>query len=170
MTNETLTNAWFHRLKAATRMLIKLNGGIEACAELTSLSKSQIGRCNSDKDPDLLPIPSVIRLEAECGNPVVTRAMAELHGCQLVNPDEQGHDDRCLMRDNAEMQQRNSEFQSGLYSAAGDNVITPNEAMRSLRDLQSLKQKISDVETGLTDVIAKGGQRGDLKLVYGGEQ
>ncbi len=169
MTNETMTNAWFHRLKAANRMLIKLNGGIEACSDLTSLSKSQIGRCNSDKDTDLLPIASVIRLEAECGNPVVTRAMAELHGFQLVNPNEKGEDGRCLMRDNAEMQQRNSEFQSGLYSAAGDNVITPNEALRSLRDLQSLKQKIADVETGLTEMIAKGGQKGDLRLVYGGE-
>lgn len=169
MTNETMTNAWFHRLKAANRMLIKLNGGMEACVDLTSLSKSQIGRCNSDKDPDLLPITSVIRLEAECGNPVVTRAMAELHGCQLVNPQEQGEDGRCLMRDNAEMQQRNSEFQAGLYAAAGDNVITHGEALRSMRDLQALKLKIADVETGLTEVLAKGGQKGDLKLVYGAQ-
>jgi hypothetical protein len=28
--NDTLTNAWFHRLKAANRLLIKKNGGIEA--------------------------------------------------------------------------------------------------------------------------------------------
>lgn len=169
MNNEAMTNAWFHRLKAANRMLIKLNGGIEACVDLTSLSKSQIGRCNSDKDTDLLPIASVIRLEAECGNPVVTRAMAELHGCQLVDPDEKGEDGRCLMRDNAEMQQRNSEFQSGLYAAVGDNVITPNEAVRSLKDLQALKLKIADVETSLTEVLAKRGYKGDIKLVYGAE-
>jgi hypothetical protein len=164
-----MTNAWFFRVKAANRMLIKHNGGIEACAEITSLSTSQVGRCHSDKDTDLLPLSATLRLEAECGQPYVTRAMAELNGCQLIDPRERGADGRCLMRDNAEFQQRNSEMQAGLYAAAADNVVTPAEALRSLKDLQETKRKLADVETGLTEIIAKGGQKGDLKLVYGGE-
>jgi hypothetical protein len=164
---DAMTNAWFYRVKAANRMLIKHNGGIDASAELTSLSPSQIGRCHSDKDTDLLPIAAVLRLEGECGTPYVTRAMAELNGCQLIDPREKGSDGRCIMRDNAEYQQRNSEFQAGLYAAAADNLVTPAEAARALRDLAETKQKLADVETGLTEIIAKGGQKGDLKLVYG---
>lgn len=162
-----MTNAWFHRIKAANRELIKRNGGIDASAELVSISATQIGRCHNDRDPDLLPTAAILQLEAECGNPIVTRAMAELHGCQLHDPDEKPADGRCLMRDHAEMQQRNSEFQAGIFAHAADNIFTPAEALRSLRDLQPLKKKIADVETDLSEIAAKGGQKGDLKLVIG---
>lgn len=164
---QTMTNAWFHRMKAANRQLIKSNGGIEACAEMISMSSTQIGRCHSDKDPDLLPIHVVIQLEAECGTLYVTQAMAELQGCALSDPREKPVDGRCLMRDNAELQQVNSEYQARLYGRTADNVFTPSEALATLRDLQPLKTKISDLETNLTEIIAKGGLKTDLKLVHG---
>jgi hypothetical protein len=166
--NTMMSNAWFHKLKNANRQLIKHNGGIEECAKIISLSSTQIGRCHNDKDPDLLQINHAIQLEVECGNYYVTRAMAELHGCQLHDPTERPIDGRCVMRDNAELQIKNSELQVGLHAAASDNVITATEALRALRDLQPVKQKVADLETGLTEILAKGGIKGDLKLVYGG--
>ncbi|NVP57898.1 hypothetical protein [Mycoplana rhizolycopersici] len=163
--SDTMTNAWFHRLKAANRMLIKLNGGIEESARLASISKSQIGRCNSAGDTELLPITATIRLEAECGEPVVTRAMAELHGCALVNPKDKPVDGRCIMRDNAELQRLNGEFQVSLANASADLVVTPAEALVSLRNLEQLKRKLPDLETALTEIIASGGARTGLRVV-----
>lgn len=163
--SDTMTNAWFHRLKAANRMLIKLNGGIEASAELASISSSQIGRCNSTTNTELLPITAVIRLEAECGDPVVTRAMAELHECTLVNPKDKPADGRCVMRDNGELQRLNGELQIGLAAATADMVITPTEAMVSLRNVEALERKIPDLKTSLTQIIAKGGMAAGLRVV-----
>ena len=163
--SDTMTNAWFHRLKAANRMLIKLNGGIEASADLASISKSQIGRCNSTTDTELLPITAIIRLEAECGDPVVTRAMAELHGCALTDPSERPANGHCILRDSAELAMRSAEFSAGVASAASDLVVTPAEAMRSLRDLEALERKIPDVKTTLTKIAADGGAATGLRMV-----
>ncbi len=163
--SDTMTNAWFHRLKAANRMLIKLNGGIEESAELASISKSQIGRCNSTTDTELLPITAIIRLEAECGDPVVTRAMAELHECTLVSPKDKPADGRCVMRDNGELQRLNGELQIGLAAAVSDMVITPSEAMVSLRNLEAVERKIPDLKTSLTQIIARGGISAGLRVV-----
>ena len=163
--SDTMTNAWFHRLKAANRMLIKLNGGIEESASLASISKSQIGRCNSTTDVELLPITAIIRLEAECGDPVVTRAMAELHDCTLVNPKDTPADGRCVMRDNGELQRLNGELQIGLAAAVSDQVITPSEAASSLRNVEALERKLPDLKTSLTQIIAKGGISAGLRIV-----
>jgi hypothetical protein len=163
--SDTMTNAWFHRLKAANRMLIKLNGGIEASADLASISCSQIGRCNSTTNTELLPVTAIIRLEAECGDPVVTRAMAELHDCTLVSPNDKPADGRCVMRDNGELQRLNGELQIGLAAATADMVITPSEAMVSMRNLEALERKIPDLKTSLTNIIAKGGVAAGLRVV-----
>lgn len=82
------TDAWFHRMKSAQRDLIKLAGGIERAAEITSFAKSSVGRWNNAGDAELMPPQAVYALEAECGVPVFTAAMAALHGRRLSDPDE----------------------------------------------------------------------------------
>src|SRR6185312_16646205 len=67
-----ISDAWFYRLKAAQRDLIKMVGGIERAAEITSISKSHVGRWNNATDPDLMPINAALLLEAECGVPLIT--------------------------------------------------------------------------------------------------
>ena len=135
---DTMTNAWFYQLKAANRLLIKKNGGIEAAAELTSLSKSQIGRCNNDRDNEILPIPAVLRLEAECGDPCVTRVMAVLHGCKLSDPDLARQDGACLLRGSLSVGEKYAEFQRNAAIAFADLKVTKTEAQQGIRDLQAL--------------------------------
>ncbi len=155
--NDTLTNAWFYRLKAANRLLIKKNGGIEACAELTSLSKSQIGRCNSDSDTELLPVPAVMRLEAECGDFAVTRAQAELHGCKISDPRMFESDGQCLMRENAELAKRTAEYQGNAALALSDLKVTKAESAQAIRDLQAIVDKASDLIRAHSSAIVAGG-------------
>ncbi|APO74244.1 hypothetical protein AM571_CH01409 [Rhizobium etli 8C-3] len=158
MTNDTMTNAWFHRLKAANRMLIKLNGGIEASAEITSLSKSQIGRCHSDSDTELLPLPAVMRLEAECGNYAVTRAQAELHGCKLSDPREGAADGATVMRGAAELGGRVAQYQHNHAIASLDLKLCRSELLQGVRDLQSVIESASLLLNSYASALAKGGE------------
>jgi len=157
MTNETMTNAWFHRLKAANRMLIKLNGGIEASADITSLSKSQIGRCHSDSDTELLPLPAVMRLEAECGNFAVTRAQAELHGCKLSDPRERVVDGACVMGESFELTRRFAAYQQNSAIAFSDLKLTRAEAAQAIKDIQSVMEKAAELLQVYAGVVADGG-------------
>lgn len=153
---DMLTDAWFHRIKAANRLLIKKNGGIEESARITSLSKSQIGRCHSDADTELLPVPAVIRLEAECGDFAVTRAQAELHGCKLSDPRERTVDGQCLMRENAELNRRTAEYQGNTATAFADLKLTSNESKQAIRDLERIIEKANDLIVAHASVVAAG--------------
>lgn len=153
---DTLTNAWFHQVKAANRKLIKKNGGIEAAAELTSLSKSQIGRCHSDSDTELLPVPAILRLEAECGDPVVTRVMAAQHGCKLTDPREKSSDSACLLRESLELSARANEYQRNAAIAFSDLVVSPTEARKGISDLNAIVEKATELGKLYAAVLADG--------------
>ena len=69
-------------LKLKSKQLIKACGGLEeasrVCAEdCRPYSVSQLGRCQNVNEPDFLPCDIILCLEAYCGEPIVTRAMAE---------------------------------------------------------------------------------------------
>ena len=72
------------RLKFATRRLIEKIGGLKNAVALdgrsdTTFSEYQAGACAS-----FMPIDAVAALEADAGEPVVTRALADLVGFDLV--------------------------------------------------------------------------------------
>ena len=166
---DTMTNAWFHQLKAANRLLIKKNGGIEASADITSMSKSQIGRCHSDGDTELLPLPAQLRLEAECGDPVVTRVMAGLHGCKLTDPDSLKSDSACIMTETLELGARTTNYQRNAMLAASDMKISPVEARAGLRDLQPIREKVAELERMYGGILAQGGADVAALKIVGGD-
>lgn len=78
---------WFFRFKTATRALIKMIGTIEDAAIVAGVSKSVMHRWSSTTDADMITIAAAMKLEAECGVPCVTEAMAAHGGMSLVKPD-----------------------------------------------------------------------------------
>lgn len=166
---DSLTNAWFYQLKAANRLLIKKNGGIEAAADITSLSKSQIGRCNNDGDTELLPIAAALRLEAECGDPVITRAMAALHGRKISDPDAATDNGACLLRGSLDIGAKAGEYQRNAALAFSDLKVTRAEAAQGVRDIQALIESAQEQLKLYTAVLAdgKGDTPGALKIVGG---
>lgn len=165
---DALTNAWFHKLKAANRLLIKKNGGIEDAAEICSLSKSQVGRCHADSDTELLPLPAVLRLEAECGDPCVTRVMAGLHGCKLSDPEKNNPDGTCLLRGSLDIGTAANEYQRNASIAYSDLKVTANEARQGMRDLQKLIDEATEQMSRYAEIVAKGGDTAaELKIVGG---
>lgn len=87
MTTRALSRDTYLALRAKVRDLIRDNGGLVPSSEATRLSKSTLGRCQTPHDDDWMPVDVVADLEAQAGEPVVTRFLAGLLGYRLV-PDE----------------------------------------------------------------------------------
>ncbi len=161
------TNAWFHRIKAAQRDLIRLCGGIERAAEISSISKSHIGRMNNATDPELMPLHAVCVLEGDCGVPVVTSAMAELNGRRLTDPDNLGSTGRDIFMAYSDMVGKAGELISGGAVAISDMHVTSAEATKMDRDAAELEARLAAFRASLASVKAMGGQKAGLSVVGG---
>lgn len=74
----------FFRLKAAMKDLVQRCGGQTRAAEIVGLAQSMISTiCARGTRAQFSPY-ALFLLERECGDPVVTRAAAELQGFDLV--------------------------------------------------------------------------------------
>ena len=93
---------WSITIRAAQRRLIKANGGIEASADIVSISKTEMGRFHNERDTEIMPLKFVLWLESECGLHYVTEAMARLHGRKLSDPDARKDEGACLLRGSLE--------------------------------------------------------------------
>ncbi|ACM36400.1 MULTISPECIES: hypothetical protein [Rhizobium/Agrobacterium group] len=159
------TSAWFHRIKAAQRDLIRLVGGIERASEISSVSPSHIGRMNNPRDTDLMPISVVYALESECGLPLVTSAMAELSGRRLTDPEGDRAVEQSAILAYADMMQQAGDLFSGAAIAFSDLVATPAEATKMDRDAAALEAKIGVFRKALAGVKARGGEKFGLRVV-----
>ncbi|MCO6410074.1 phage regulatory CII family protein [Hoeflea alexandrii] len=157
-----LKNAWFYRIKAAQRDLIALSGGIERAAEITSISKSHVGRWNNAQDTDLMPLNAVLMLEEHCGVAVVTSVMAELNGRRLADETEATRQNADVLSAYAEAVRHAGEVMSAGAIALADGKVTPAEALTVDRAVSVLERGLSDLRQTLAHVRA-----GDLKIVGG---
>jgi hypothetical protein len=119
------------RIKAATRDLVRGCGGLDRAAEIALLSRSELSRCQSPTAPSIISIPAAVALEAECGVPYVTQAMAAIQGRTLSGPDgDDGHeavDPVCAF---AQTVDGFGKVMSAWGQAHWDDVVTPTEAER----------------------------------------
>lgn len=159
------SDAWFHRIKAAQRDLIKLVGGIERAAEMSSVSPSHIGRMNNARDVDMMPLSVVYALESECGVPVVTQAMAELSGRRLSDPDAEQKANLGVLASYSEVLQKAAALMATGAAAMADGKITPAEAHAMDREAAELEREMSGFRQALAVIKAAGGGRAELKVV-----
>lgn len=155
--------AWFHRLKAAQRDLIKMCGGIERCAHITSMSKSHVGRWNNAIDADLMPLNAIYMLEAECGVLLITSAMAALNNRRLADPaaDEKQVGD--IISGFSGTVQHAGELMNVGARAFADGKITPAEATEMDRVAANLEAKAADLRKNLARAKSN-----TLQVVEGG--
>ena len=74
----------YQALKAAFRRLTKTVGGQESAAGVTRVDYQRIGRYGRAHEAMFAPVDVVADLEADAGEPLVTRVMADLQGYLLV--------------------------------------------------------------------------------------
>jgi len=151
-----ISDAWFHRLKAAQRDLIRYAGGIERAAEITTFSKSQVGRYNNAADPELMPPAAVYALELECGQPVFTGAMAALHGRRLSDPDDDQARAGDVLRRYADAARQTAELMSAAALALADGKVTPAEATTIDRGAANVETAMAELRRALAAIKANG--------------
>jgi len=122
-----IDDAWFHRLKSATRDLVKLCGGVDRAGGTAGLSSSQMSRCQLSTDPTIITIPQALALEADCGQPLITGVMAEINGCKLTDgaaaPDQAG----CLVASHSQVLSDVAKLVTQFATAAADGKFSPAE-------------------------------------------
>lgn len=163
----TMSDAWFHRVKAAQRDLIKHCGGIERAAEIASISKSHIGRMNNPADGELMTLAAVMLLEADCGEPMVTAVMAETNGRRLTDPEAERAVEVSVLSAHAEMMRGSAELANSMAIAIADGKVTPSEAHNIDRAAASLANATSELRAALAAVKARGGVKASLSVVSG---
>lgn len=87
MSARQLPQVDYQAVKAATRQLVQMAGGASAAALVTRVAHQDISRYGSpleDHQERFMPLDVVADIESECGEPVVTRALADLAGHILV--------------------------------------------------------------------------------------
>jgi hypothetical protein len=117
-------------LKTATRALIKVIGTETDAAGVTRVAQPQLSKYVStspDNAEFFVPIDIIADLEAECGQPVVTRKLAELSGHELVPLPEILRDGNGLDQVSGAAVKAAGEFLAVLGSALADGKLGETE-------------------------------------------
>ncbi|WP_020178064.1 phage regulatory CII family protein [Methylopila sp. M107] len=116
----------YDALKAATKRLITLVGGLEAAARITRVGHQQLSRYQSREHADqFMPIDIVADLEAEAGEAVVTKVLADLANCNVTSRDE--GETEPLGRHLARIAKENADLVAALAIAMSDGKLDDTE-------------------------------------------
>lgn len=138
-----LPNRDYLALKDATRDLIKACGGVTRAALVTRVAESQLSRASSDHETQFLPIDVVADLEEECGQAIVTGALAALqHLSVTTRPRSVRVSDhvRCV----GEVAREFADFVQVQTSAAADGVVDGRESAAVLSAIDDLMRVLSE--------------------------
>lgn len=157
--------AWFHRIKAAQRDLIKLCGGLDRSVEITSISRSHLGRMQNGADAEIMPIAAVLALEADCGQALVTGVMAGINGRRLTDPEEEKAISAGVMSTYADFTRESAELGVEMALGMADGDLSPSEITRADRKAARAQEKLADFRASLASGKAIGGAKAGLRLV-----
>jgi len=139
-------------LKAATRQLVTAVGGGNEAAKATRVSQqvlSGYGSVGDEHHERFAPADVIADLEAECGQPIVTRKLAELANCLLVQLPH-GAGNSAVTERSGRSAHEFGEVMSGVFGAlANDGRITPDEAAPILNDIRELMLELA----GLAEAV-----------------
>lgn len=146
-----------HRLKAATRDLIKLAGGLARAAEVALVSTSHLSRWQSAESDDLITIAAALALEAETGIASVTSVMAGINGRTVsAGTGEPVTSPACVLRQHADIVQEAGQLMVQVSDACADGQLTPGEIERLDRQLGALDTATEKFRNGLSAAKARG--------------
>jgi len=149
-----ISDEWFHRVKAATRDLIKVCGGVVRAGEIARASKSEVSRWQSVGDEGIIPITAMLALERDCGEPFITRVLADLNGRRISGPDEAPETSFSVMSDHAEVVRAAAEVMAAGATALADGKVTPAEAEMFDRSASELERAVAPLRRTLATLKA----------------
>jgi hypothetical protein len=142
-------------LKAAVRRAVTLAGGPNAASRSTRVSAVLLSKYGNIDQPEFAPVDICFDLESAAADPVVLRALADLHGFDLVPRD--GHAE-ALARDitalAGNIAKESGDLISTAIEAASDGKISFNDAKAIDQEAADLQDKIVSIRTATRKTIA----------------
>ena len=164
--SKPISETWFHRIKAATRDLTDLCGGVERSGEIAHVSKTEVSRWRVATESSVISIPAALALETECGVPLVTTVMAELNGRRLSDGEGEGGSAAAVALQQAEFLRAASQVMAQGAVALADGKVTGAEADIWDRSAAEAQRGLAELRLGLAAVKAgEGGDAVGLKVV-----
>lgn len=133
-------------LKAATRRLLAEAGGPVDAARATRVDHqglSRYGNSGADHDERFIPADVIADIEAECGQPIVTRKLAELSGYLLVPVPRVALSGTALGAITASSLKETSDVFVAIGDSLGDGRISQEDADRISREIDEAMAKLA---------------------------
>lgn len=141
------------RIKAATRDLVRLCGGLARTGELLGVSEQTVSRYQLPTHPEVIPLAAVLILEADAGIAPVTRVLAQINGRALTEGDD-GTPAGCLMQRHSEVVREAGDLMSKAAEAFADGRLSPTEAELLDREVGDLERAVARMRADLAKVRA----------------
>ncbi|MET4197251.1 hypothetical protein ABIA95_000206 [Bradyrhizobium sp. LA8.1] len=141
--------------KAAVRRAVVLAGGPHAAARSSRVSAALLSHYGNIDRPEFAPIDVCFELEKAAADPVILRALADLHGFELVPRDQ--HADS-LARDitalAGDIAKESGDLISTAIEAASDGKISVNDARAIDNEAADLQDRIVSIRSATRKTIA----------------
>jgi hypothetical protein len=124
-------------LKHASRQLVTHNGGPTDAAALTRADQPSLSRQIGNDPERYLALDVIADLEAACGQPIVTRKLAELADCLLIEISRRQKGD-VLSQEAGLTAQAFGKLMSDFGSALVDGTVDKREAHEVRADIRHL--------------------------------
>jgi len=133
-------------LKAATRRLLAEAGGNVAASAVTRVDHqglSRYGNVSVDHADRFMPADVIADIEAECGQPIVTRRLADLSGYLLVPVPRVAKSGTLLGAITAATMKETSDVFVALGDSLGDGKLCAADADRIEREIDEAMAKLA---------------------------
>ena len=135
-------------IKAATRDLVAVCGGPKRCEGITRGTSSRFSEYGAPQIDACIRADQIADLEAECGQPIVTRVLADMAGFDLM-PRHAADKPETMHRMLADLIAVAGSMESDMAAALADGRITVSEAKRISEEASALIDRLQSLRAAL---------------------
>jgi hypothetical protein len=152
-------DADFYQIKGGFRDLFERCGKLARSGRLVGLSTAMMGKVNDREDAAFLSIDATLKLERDCGQPIVTRIMAELLGYRLERIEPAPVEaEGCPLSAHAAVMQEVGDVCRAFAQGQADGRYSRADAISVSRELAELRRTIERFERVNAKTMAGGAE------------
>ncbi|MCX5495398.1 hypothetical protein OSH11_11830 [Kaistia dalseonensis] len=149
-------------LKAATRRLVDACGGQESAASITRVSHQTISRYRlADRAEDFIPADVLLDLEADAGDPIVTRQLAARQGWTIVRAHAQATG-ATLVQSIGQITQETSDVVIAVTGGLADGDFDARDIDLTIPEIDQAIERLAGLKQAL--LIMRSGAEPERKL------
>jgi hypothetical protein len=136
----------YKRIKAVSRDLVNAAGGAQRICTITRASPARLSEALAPQCIDrFLAVDQIADLEADCGEPIVTRELADMAGFDLIARSS-SHPKATELENFSSATKEFADFASAFARAARDGHFDSDEKIRIRNEVRELIQCLHDID------------------------